>query len=58
MIMSVVVNFVAGKLIEAQKTKWARKAWLVVGIVYDLGWLILFKYLGILIVNLNALFGA
>ena len=58
MIMSVVVNFVAGNLIEAQKTKWARKAWLVVGIVYDLGWLILFKYLGFLIENLNALFGA
>lgn len=48
----------AGKLIEAQKTKRARKAWLVVGIVYDLGWLILFKYLGFLIENLNALFGA
>ena len=58
MIMSVVVNFVAGKLIEAQKTNRARKAWLVVGIVYDLGWLILFKYLGFLIENLNALFGA
>lgn len=58
MIISVVVNFVAGKLIEAQKTKRARKAWLVVGIVYDLGWLILFKYLGFLIENLNALFGA
>ena len=58
MIMSVVVNFVAGKLIEAQKTKRARKAWLVVGIVYDLGWLSLFKYLGFLIENLNALFGA
>lgn len=58
MIMSVVVNFVAGKLIEAQKTRRARKAWLVVGIVYDLGWLILFKYLGFLIENLNALFGA
>ena len=58
MIMSVVVNFMAGKLIEAQKTKRARKAWLVVGIVYDLGWLILFKYLGFLIENLNALFGA
>lgn len=58
MIMSVVVNFVAGRLIEAQKTKRARKAWLVVGIVYDLGWLILFKYLGFLIENLNALFGA
>ncbi len=58
MIMSVVVNFVAGKLIAAQKTKRARKAWLVVGIVYDLGWLILFKYLGFLIDNLNALFGA
>ncbi len=58
MIMSVMVNFVAGKLIEAQKTKRARKAWLVVGIVYDLGWLILFKYLGFLIENLNALFGA
>lgn len=58
MIMSVVVNFVAGKLIEAQKTKRARKAWLVIGIVYDLGWLILFKYLGFLIENLNALFGA
>lgn len=58
MIMSVVVNFVAGKLIAAQKTKRARKAWLVVGIFYDLGWLILFKYLGFLIENLNALFGA
>lgn len=58
MIMSVVVNFVAGKLIEAQKTKRARKAWLLVGIVYDLGWLILFKYMGFLIENLNALFGA
>lgn len=58
MIMSVVVNFVAGKLIEVQKTKRARKAWLLVGIVYDLGWLILFKYLGFLIENLNALFGA
>lgn len=57
MIMSVVVNFVAGKLIAAQKTKRARKAWLVVGVVYDLGWLILFKYLGFLIENLNALFG-
>ena len=58
MIMSGVVNFVAGKLIAAQKTKRARKAWLVVGVVYDLGWLILFKYLGFLIENLNALFGA
>ena len=58
MIMSVVVNFVIGKLIAAQKTKRARKAWLVVGIVYDLGWLILFKYLGFVIENLNALFGA
>lgn len=58
MIMSVVVNFVSGKLIAAQKTKRARKAWLVVGVVYDLGWLILFKYLGFLIENLNALFGA
>lgn len=48
----------AGKLIAAQKTKRARKAWLVVGVVYDLGWLILFKYLGFLIENLNALFGA
>ena len=30
----------------------------MVGIGYDLGWLILFKYLGFLIENLNALFGA
>ena len=58
MIMSVVVNFAVGKLIAAQKTKRTRKAWLVVGIVYDLGWLILFKYLGFFIENLNALFGA
>lgn len=58
MIMSVVVNFAVGKLIAAQKSKRARKAWLVVGIVYDLGWLILFKYLGFFIENLNALFGA
>ena len=58
MIMSVVVNFAVGKLIAAQKSKRARKAWLVVGIVYDLGWLILFKYLGFVIENLNALFGA
>ena len=58
MIMSVVVNFVVGKLIAAQKTKRVRKVWLVVGIVYDLGWLILFKYLGFFIENLNALFGA
>lgn len=35
-----------------------KNAWLLVGIVYDLGWLILFKYLGFLIENLNALFGA
>ncbi len=58
MIMSVVVNFVVGKLIAAQKTKRARKVWLVMGIVYDLGWLILFKYLGFFVENLNALFGA
>lgn len=46
MLVSVLVNFICGRLMEAWDKKLWRKAWLFIGVALDLGILGSFKYLG------------
>ena len=55
LLMSVIVNFVLGKFIEKDK-KGGRKP-LILGIVYNLAWLCVFKYSDFIFENINALSG-
>lgn len=50
---SIAVNFVVGVLIGRRKR--TKRNWLIAGIVYNFFWLILFKYAGFILENLNHL---
>lgn len=55
LLMSVIVNFVLGKFIEKDKSGGKRP--LILGIVYNLAWLCVFKYSDFIFENINALSG-
>ena len=54
---SCVVNFIAGRLIDKAKSR-QRKAFLVIGLIFNLGLLSYFKYTHFALDTLNTLFGA
>lgn len=56
LIASIVVNYFVGIQIERCKTITGRKIWLIIGLVYDFSWLLLFKYSNFLIENVNGVF--
>ncbi len=53
LVMSVIVNYITGKLICRNRSK--SKKILIIGIIYNLLWLGLFKYSDFIIENINAL---
>lgn len=55
MAVSIVVNYILGRLIGKGKSIYGRKFWLIVGIFYNFFWLFLFKYLDFVLENINAL---
>ena len=55
LVLSILVNYQIGILIGRCRIRRFRKRWLVYGVIYNLFWLILFKYAGFLIQNLNLL---
>lgn len=55
MIISILVNYVCGRMIEVCKHKAAKNTWMIIGVVLSLGFLFFFKYfafLGNTIINL------
>lgn len=56
-VVSIAVNFWVGALIGRRIRGPWRKRWLIVGVVYNLFWLGLFKYAGFFAENINAVLG-
>ena len=55
LILSILVNYRIGILIGRRRVGRLRKRWLVCGVLYNLFWLILFKYAAFFVQNLNLL---
>ncbi|MDY5648552.1 MAG: MBOAT family O-acyltransferase [Lachnospiraceae bacterium] len=55
-IASIGANDLFGRKISVQEEIPRRRIWLTVGLVYNFGWLFLFKYAGFLTDNINSLF--
>lgn len=53
LIASVIVNYIIGRRIGHAKQKRSSRRWLVLGHIYNFGWLIVFKYLDFFIRNMN-----
>ncbi|WP_138310134.1 MULTISPECIES: MBOAT family O-acyltransferase [unclassified Clostridium] len=53
LILSILVNYRIGILIGRRRIGRFRRRWLIYGVIYNLFWLILFKYCGFLVQNLN-----
>lgn len=53
LIFSVLVNYFIGQRIGHAKSKKNSRGWLILGHIYNFGWLIVFKYLGFFITNIN-----
>ena len=54
-IASVLVNYQIGRRIGRVRRPAIRKKWLAVGLVYNIGWLVFFKYLDFIIENINGI---
>ena len=52
-VCSVLVNYRVGRAIGLAVRKSIRKRWLTVGLVYNFGWLVFFKYLDFILENVN-----
>jgi len=53
LILSCIINYYLSKLIEKEKNK---KLWLIIAVIYNVGQLLIFKYLDFFISNINGLF--
>jgi D-alanyl-lipoteichoic acid acyltransferase DltB (MBOAT superfamily) len=57
-ILSIVVNFFLGKAIDGSKKSKIRKTWLTLAVVYNLSWLVYFKYTYLFVGWINQLTGS
>lgn len=57
MIASIAANYCCGRFIDASHSADRRKLWLIITVIFNLGVLFWFKYLGFVTENINALFG-
>lgn len=57
MVISAIVDYTNGRLIERYRTTWIRHAALIASIVINLSFLGFFKYWGFIIENINFIFG-
>lgn len=55
-LLSLIINHRIGVLIGRRRRGPIRKRWLIIGVVYNLSWLLLFKYSAFFVENLNTLF--
>ncbi len=55
MLLSILVNYLLGRIIDSAGSAIVRKRWLIIGLFYNFSWLFLFKYLDFFIENINAL---
>lgn len=55
MMISIAVNFVVGEKIGTKRAGGRRRGWLLFGLIYNFGWLFLFKYLDFMLENINML---
>lgn len=56
-VASIFVNYMIGNLIEISRGSSRQKIWLATGLIYNFGWLFLFKYLDFVSENLNHILG-
>lgn len=56
--VSIIVNYIAGVILAEQKSHQGKKVALIVALVFDFGMLMLFKYTGFFVQNINALLGS
>lgn len=56
LLLSIVSNYLIGKRIGWHRRARPRKKWLVIGLIYNLSWLFLFKYADFFVGNANVLF--
>lgn len=56
LILSCVINYFVGILIDKSKKNSSRKAYLIIGLILDIGILVYFKYTNFFIENINAIF--
>lgn len=55
MLFTIMVNYVAGFLIGKSESKGKKKLWLILSVVLNLGFLVFFKYSGMIVSTLNLL---
>lgn len=55
MLVTILINYLAGFLIGKSESKSKRKLWLVLAVVLNLGFLVFFKYSGMIVSTLNLL---
>lgn len=55
MMISIAANFVIGEKIGTKGAGGRRRGWLLFGLIYNFGWLFLFKYLDFMLENINML---
>ena len=55
MLVTILINYVAGFLIGKSKEKRKKKLWLILSVVLNLGFLVFFKYSGMIVSTLNLL---
>ncbi len=53
--ITILFNFLIAQLIEEFRK--SRRLWLALGLVFNFGWLVFFKYTGFIFENVNSLFG-
>lgn len=56
LILSCVINYFIGILINKSKKNSSRKVYLIIGLILDIGILVYFKYTNFFIENINAIF--
>ena len=55
MLATILINYLAGFLIGKSETKGRKKLWLILSVVLNLGFLVFFKYSGMIVSTLNLL---
>ena len=58
MLISIIVNFIFGKNVCKNKPNKQRKLWLVTSVIFNITMLVVFKYIGFFIENINRVLGS
>ncbi len=56
MLFSIFINWLTGLMIDKQKKHNLKKLWLIISVIYNIGLIVIFKYLSFILNNINFLF--